>query len=224
MHTNYNAFAAIPHQHCIRLDRGLPCFIRDNQPSSPQGFGNYRVRAGKSGTGRTSLSPTNCSNAASTTTTSMMLKPHFLKASAIAAVVAIAALYGCATSHVMVGQARPPISPDQVQIYLHPPANKYVEIALLDTSSRGAFAITAQGKTNVVIDRLKAEAAKLGANGILLEGVGDQAGGSVGTGFGSATATGHSAFGVGFGSAATVYHKKGVGLAIYVEADQVATR
>jgi hypothetical protein len=153
-----------------------------------------------------------------------MLKPHFLKASAIAAALAFAALSGCATSHVMVGQARPPISPDQVQIYLHPPANKYVEIALLDTSSRGAFAITAQGKTNVVIERLKAEAAKLGANGILLENVGDQAGGSVGTGFGSATASGHSAFGVGFGSSSTVYHKKGDGLAIYVEPDQGATR
>jgi hypothetical protein len=74
------------------------------------------------------------------------------------------------------------------------------------------------------MDRLKAEAAKLGANGILLEGVGDQAGGSVGTGFGSATATGRSAFGVGFGSAATVYHKKGDGLSIYVEPDQAATR
>jgi hypothetical protein len=48
-----------------------------------------------------------------------------------------------------------------------------------------------QGTTNVVMDRLKAEAAKLGANGILLEGVGDQAGGSVGTGY--ATASGHSA-------------------------------
>lgn len=107
-----------------------------------------------------------------------------------------------------------------MQIYLHPPANKYSEIALLDTSSKGSFAITAQGKTNVVIERLKAEAAKRGANGILLEGVGDQAGGSVGTGY--ATASGHSAF--GFGGSATVFHKKGDGLAIYVEPDQVATR
>jgi hypothetical protein len=138
----------------------------------------------------------------------------------VPAFIAIAALSGCATSHVMVGHARPPISPDQVQIYLHPPANKYVEIALLNTSSRGAFAITAQGKTNVVMERLKAEAAKLGANGILLEGVGDQAGGSVGTGY--ATGSGHAAF--GFGSTATVYHKKGGGLAIYVEPDQVPTR
>ena len=138
----------------------------------------------------------------------------------LAIVAALAALSGCATSYVLVGQTRPPISPDQVQIYLHPPANKYSEIALLDTSSRGSFAITAQGKTNVVMDRLKAEAAKLGANGILLEGVGDQAGGSVGTGY--ATASGHSAF--GFGSAAAIYHKKGDGLAIYVEPGQVATR
>jgi hypothetical protein len=91
-----------------------------------------------------------------------MLKPHFLKAFAIAAALAFAALSGCATSHVMVGQARAPVSPDQVQIYLHPPANKYVEIALLDTSSKGSFAITAQGKTNVVIERLKAEAAMKG--------------------------------------------------------------
>ena len=142
-----------------------------------------------------------------------------IRLSTVAAPLLLAAFSGCATSYVMVGQARPPISPDQVQVYLHPPANKYVEIALLDTSSRGSFAVTAQGKTNVVMDRLKAEAAKLGANGILLEGVGDQAGGSVGTGY--ATGSGHSAF--GFGSAATVYHKKGGGLAIYVEPDQVAT-
>jgi hypothetical protein len=153
-----------------------------------------------------------------------MIKPNLLKVSAIAASLTFATISGCATSHVMVGQARPPISPDQVQIYLHAPANKYVEIALLDTSSKGAFAFSAQGKTDAVMERLKAEAAKLGANGILLQGVGDQAGGSVGTGFGSATATGDSAFGVGFGSAATVYHKKGDGLAIYVEPDQVAAR
>jgi hypothetical protein len=163
----------------------------------------------------TLLCPISWSNAASSKGTSKMLK-----LSAFMAPLLLAALSGCATSYVMVGQARPPISPDQVQIYLHPPANKYSEIALLDTSSKGSFAITAQGKTNVVMDRLKAEAAKLGANGILLEGVGDQAGGSVGTGY--ATASGHSAF--GFGSSATVFHKQGDGLAIYVEPDQAAAR
>jgi hypothetical protein len=153
-----------------------------------------------------------------------MINANFLKPVAFAAALVSVALSGCVTSHVMVGQARPPISPDQVRIYLRPPTNKYEEIALLDTSSKGAFAFSAQGKTNAVIERLKGEAAKLGANGILLEGVGDQAGGSVGSGFGSATASGHSAYGFGFGSSATVFHKKGDGLAIYVEPDQVASR
>jgi hypothetical protein len=86
------------------------------------------------------------------------------------------------------------------------------------------FLIYGSGKTNAVMERLKNEAAKLGANGILLSGVGDQASGSVGSGFGTATGSGHTAFGVGFGSSATVFQKKGDGMAIYVESDQVASR
>jgi hypothetical protein len=151
--------------------------------------------------------------------------PKFNFAKSVTAIaLATIAMAGCQTSHVLIGQARPPISPDQVVIYLHPPADKYEEIALLDTSSKGSFSITAQGKTNAVIDRLKKEAASLGANGILLNGVGDQASGSIGSGFGSATSNGRSAFGLGFGSSATVYQKKGDGLAIYVEQAQVASR
>jgi hypothetical protein len=153
-----------------------------------------------------------------------MFNTRLLKTSTIAVAFAIATLSGCATSHVMVGQARPPTSPDQVRLYLRPPASKYEEIALVDTSSRGGFAFSAQGKTDVVIDRLRAEAAKLGANGILLQGVGDQAGGSISTGFGSASASGHSASAVGFGGSATIYQKKGAAMAIYVEPAQVASR
>src|ERR1700690_4463536 len=93
-----------------------------------------------------------------------MFKQDIFKASAMALAFTIIALAGCATSHVLIGRARPPISADQVQIYLHPPANKYEEIALLDTSSKNSFSFTAQGKTDAVIGRLKAEAAKLGAN------------------------------------------------------------
>src|SRR5215470_10989710 len=80
-------------------------------------------------------------------------------------------LTACATSHVMIGKARPPISPDVVQVYTRPPNVPYEEIARLDTSSSMSFAFTAQGKTDAVISRLKAEAAKLGANGVLLEGI-----------------------------------------------------
>src|SRR6202521_4368467 len=129
-------------------------------------------------------------------------------------------LAGCATSHVMVGNARPAISPSQVKIYLHPP-EKYEEIAILDTSSQGSFSFSQQGKMDVVVERLKAEAAKLGANGILLESTGDRYAGSVSTGAGTATASGNSAWGVGTGFSAAAFQKAGSGVAIYV-ADRLA--
>jgi hypothetical protein len=153
-----------------------------------------------------------------------MFKPNSVTNAAIAGFFVLAALSGCVTSHVIVGKVRPPISPDQVQLYLHPPAGKYEEVALLDSSSKDSFSFTAQGKTNAVITRLKAEAAKLGANGILLNGVTDQATGSVNSGFGSTAASGHSAIGFGVGTSGTVFVKSGSGLAIYVEPNQVAAR
>jgi hypothetical protein len=125
--------------------------------------------------------------------------------------------YGCATSHVMMGQARPPISPTEVQVYFHPPAGKYDEIAMLDTSSRGGFGFTAQGKTDIVLKRLKEEAAKLGANGVLVQGIGEQSGGSVSTGFGGASASGSHVSGGGIGFSGNVTQKVGSGIAIYVE-------
>lgn len=133
----------------------------------------------------------------------------------IVAIALVMALAGCASSHVMIGTARPAISPDQVKIYFHAPA-KYDEIALIDTSSKGGFGFTAQGKTDVVINRLKEEAAKLGANGVLIQGIGSESGGSVSTGFGQATASGNHAFGSGVGFSGNVVHKAGNGVAIYV--------
>jgi hypothetical protein len=85
-------------------------------------------------------------------------------------------------------------------------------IARLDTSSQGSFSFTAQAKTDAVIKRLKIEAAKLGANGVLLEGIGDQASGSIGT---SAGGGGYSGGG-GIGINAGLSRKIGGGLAIYV--------
>jgi hypothetical protein len=126
-----------------------------------------------------------------------------------------ALLCACVSSHVLVGTPRPPIPPAQVKVYLHPP-HKYEEIAVLDTSSRDSLALTAQGKTDKVIERLRNEAAKLGANGILLQGIGDQQTGSLGGGVGSASASGNSATGVGVGSSFAITQKAGSGLAIFV--------
>jgi len=124
---------------------------------------------------------------------------------------ASAMLAGCASSHVLIGQARPAISPEQVKLYVRAPA-KYEEIAILEASSKASWAISDQGKMNKVIERLKEEAAELGANGVMLTGAGDQYAGAVNSG--SATAAGGYAYGTGV--AVPVIHKAGSGLAIFV--------
>jgi hypothetical protein len=128
-----------------------------------------------------------------------------------------AALAGCAPStHVLVGQARPPISPEQVKIYSRPPATPYEEVAVLDASSKSAFSAGGQKSVDKVIERLKVEAAKLGANGVILEGFRDAETGSIGTGVGSDSYGNHSAVGVGVGGSLGIYKKTGHGEAIYV--------
>ncbi len=129
---------------------------------------------------------------------------------------------GCVTSHVIIGKVRPAISPDQVTLYLRPPAAKYEEIAILDTSSKDSFSFTAQGKSDAVINRLKGDAAKLGANGILLQDIADQAVGSGGVGVGTGLSGGHGSVGLGFSSSDTRYAKSGRGVAIYVEPESGA--
>ncbi len=127
-------------------------------------------------------------------------------------------LAGCAgTSHVIIGQPRAPISADDVQIYYRPPNAHYEEIARLDTSSGGSFAFTSQSKTDAVLKRLKIEAAKLGANGVLLQGISDRSSGSIGTGGGSESYSGSGAVGGGVGINLAMSKKVGGGVAIYVE-------
>jgi hypothetical protein len=118
------------------------------------------------------------------------------------------------TSHVLVGHAREPVSPEQVQVYLRPPAG-YEEIALVESSSRRSFTFTAQGKTDAVMKRLKQEAASLGANGIVLESVADESAGSAGSGFANTKGSNTVASGV----STTIMLKAGSALAIYVPAD-----
>lgn len=77
---------------------------------------------------------------------------------------------GCTSSSVVVGPTHPAISPDQVKVYASPPPN-YQEVAILDATSEFSLAITGQGQTDVAIDRMKSEAAKLGANGILIRAI-----------------------------------------------------
>ena len=126
------------------------------------------------------------------------------------------ALVACApSSHVLVGTARPPISPADVKIYSHAPAN-FQEIALLDASSKSVFGPGGQGAVDKVIERLKEQAAKLGANGIILEGFSDRETGSVRTGVGSDSYSRNSSVGVGVGGSLGIFKKTGQGRAIFV--------
>ncbi len=137
--------------------------------------------------------------------------------SALLSLCALAVLgTGCATSsHVVTGSVRPAISPEDVKIYSQPPA-RYEEIGAVEASSRGGFRFTDQGKMDKVIERLKAEAAKLGANGVLLQSTENRVSGSVGTGGGSTSYGGRSAVGVGGGLDIAMVSKEGRGVAIYV--------
>ena len=128
----------------------------------------------------------------------------------LAIAIAVAAS-GCVSSSVLIGTARPPINPDQVKLYVDPPP-RFEKIAILESNSDASWAITAQQKTNKAVARLKIEAAKYGANGVLIQGVGDQYNGSVGVG--NAWANGNTAFGIG--SSVANYRKAGSGMAIYV--------
>lgn len=125
-------------------------------------------------------------------------------------------LGGCATdSVVMTGAARPPISPAEVKIYWRPPAN-FQEIAILNASKSSAFTTGGQKTVNKVIEGLKEQAAKVGANGVILEGFSDSQTGSVGSGVGSSSVSSNSAVGVGVGGSLGIYKKTGHGVAIFV--------
>lgn len=93
-------------------------------------------------------------------------------------------LVGCAsTSSRLIAPARPPLNPADVRIYKAPPPH-YQEIATIDaTSGTSFFHGSAQGEA-AAIEKLKVEAAKVGANGVLLTLVGDRPNGSIGVGVG----------------------------------------
>ncbi len=129
----------------------------------------------------------------------------------VAIVLAAALVAGCAgSSKVMLGQARAPIDPAQVQIYRTPPAGSQ-EIAQLESKSAVGFGT--QGQTDAAVARLKREAAALGANGVVLLGVGST-GSPVGMSVGAGSYGRHSGGGLSVGIPTT--QKQAAGVAIYV--------
>jgi hypothetical protein len=135
----------------------------------------------------------------------------------LASVTASLSAAACVASHVLVGSARPPILPEQVQLYLEPPAREYQEIAIVDASSRYSFALSGEGKAEVVIRRLKAEAAKLGANGILLQEIADEPLASVDTAVGTEFSSARGNVDLGLSGTGLLLQKFGRGIAVHLE-------
>ena len=81
---------------------------------------------------------------------------------------------GCyPVSHIIIGEKKSPINANQVKVFPDFP-DKYEKIAMIEASSGFALKdmsieITDQKKTDKALARLKAEAALLGANGIVIQ-------------------------------------------------------
>ena len=125
-------------------------------------------------------------------------------------------LSACASSHVLTGTPRPPIDPAQVRIYYGPPPGGYEEIARLEVNS-GAFTYGEQNKTNSIMNKLRREAASLGANGILFQGTADaHGGGGVSVGGGVGRGGGRTFTSAGVGVDISPRQKYANGIAIWV--------
>lgn len=128
-------------------------------------------------------------------------------------------LGGCSTSSTVVtGETRAPTDPSTLQIYREVPP-VFEEIGLVQANSKGAMAFTEQEKSDVAIERLKEAAAELGANGIILESMTDEYGGSFSLGFGTGTYSGSGGASVGVGSSTATSFKMASGVAIWVPGD-----
>jgi uncharacterized protein YbjQ (UPF0145 family) len=126
-----------------------------------------------------------------------------------------AALVGCAASSVRItGPVRAAISPEAVRIYTFAPAH-FEEIAVLNASRR---TVTAGGEKAIdkVIEEMQAEAAKLGANGLLLEDFSDAQSLTLGTGVGSDTYTHNGSISLGVAGAIGMVKKTAKGRAIFI--------
>jgi uncharacterized protein YbjQ (UPF0145 family) len=124
-------------------------------------------------------------------------------------------LAACASSSVsLTGTVRPPINSNDVRVYTMAPAT-FEEVALL-RGSRKSLGTAGEHAIDRVIEEMKIEAAKLGANGVLLEDFSDAHSLTLGTGVGSDVYTHNGSISLGVGGAFGIVKKSGKGRAIFI--------
>jgi hypothetical protein len=136
-----------------------------------------------------------------------------------ALVLASTIITGCAVTNetaVIVGQTRPATTPDQVKLYTKPPA-KYEEIALISSDAAHDF-MSKQALMEKSVALIKEQAAKVGANGVLIDSLGDFNVGSSGVMIIPGAAPGGMTIGTGAMNART--GKKVTGMAIFVSQEK----
>ena len=123
----------------------------------------------------------------------------------------------------MVGDPRPPTNPNNVQVYMETPRH-FDRIAIIRKGSSGSWAFSDQSQVDEAIAKIRIEAAKVGANGILLQVIETNSGGGVGIGIGGFGLgggrhhgwRGGNSIGVGGSFYAPIMHKTVQAEAIYV--------
>lgn len=128
----------------------------------------------------------------------------------------MSALLACATSsEVLTGTPRSPISPAEVRVYTQAP-QRFEEIAFLGATRESVSTAGAERAIAKMIESMRVQAARLGANGLLLEDFSDSGPVSVGTGVESQTYTHNGSIGVGLGGSLGVTKKIAKARAILV--------
>ena len=123
---------------------------------------------------------------------------------------------GCATTGTtIVGQPRPPISPEAVRVYQVPPRH-FERIAFINSSAGTSWIFPDRPSMEVGISRLREQAAALGANGILLESAYDVPTGGLAIGVGGFGFSQHSSYGGAGSVGGPLINHRVVAAAIYV--------
>lgn len=147
--------------------------------------------------------------------TAALTMPRCIKILAVMSLVLLLAACASPTSTQVIGQVRDAIAPEDVQIYAQEP-DDYEAIAFISTTSDGSWRFGDEAKMEAVFTRLREAAAKLGANGVLIQATGERRGDSVHVGTGTGGRSGNFGFGINVGRSIGLTDKTAEALAIYV--------
>jgi hypothetical protein len=132
----------------------------------------------------------------------------------------ISILAACASStQVLTGAPRTPISPAEVRVYTQAPQS-FEEIAVLGASKNSVSSEGGERAIAHMIESMRTQAARLGANGLLLEDFSDSDPVAVGTGVAAQTYTHNASISLGVGGSLGVVKKAARARAIFVTSPQ----